>query len=155
MAPIDVRLPELDHWKAQVKCQSGCPVRTDAGRYVQLIAEGRNEDAYLVARAPWHPLGETHFWTTSPSQFLMRAGLVCLVVSALAMITLRFRPRVQALEALAQASLAVYIIHICLVYGSPFNTGLRQLVGATQTPLQAALWAGQVRIPWLPPGRFP
>jgi NADPH-dependent glutamate synthase beta subunit-like oxidoreductase/ferredoxin len=27
-------------------------VATDAGRYVQLIAEGREEDAYLVARAP-------------------------------------------------------------------------------------------------------
>ena len=25
---------------------------TDAGRYVQLIAEGRDEEAYLVARAP-------------------------------------------------------------------------------------------------------
>src|SRR5262245_46432271 len=50
--PVRVQLPELEHWKAQVKCQSGCPVQTDAGRYVQLIAEGRNEDAYLVARAP-------------------------------------------------------------------------------------------------------
>jgi NADPH-dependent glutamate synthase beta subunit-like oxidoreductase len=50
--PVRVQLPDLEHWKAQVKCQSGCPVRTDAGRYVQLIAEGRNEDAYLVARAP-------------------------------------------------------------------------------------------------------
>jgi NADPH-dependent glutamate synthase beta subunit-like oxidoreductase len=49
---VRVQLPEIEHWKAQVKCQSGCPVRTDAGRYVQLIAEGRNEDAYLVARAP-------------------------------------------------------------------------------------------------------
>jgi NADPH-dependent glutamate synthase beta subunit-like oxidoreductase len=49
---IRVRLPDLEHWKAQVKCQSGCPVRTDAGRYVQLIAEGRNEEAFLVARAP-------------------------------------------------------------------------------------------------------
>lgn len=35
-----------------MKCQAGCPVATDAGRYVQLIAEGRDEDAYLVARAP-------------------------------------------------------------------------------------------------------
>jgi NADPH-dependent glutamate synthase beta subunit-like oxidoreductase len=50
--PVRVQLPDLEHWKAQVKCQSGCPVRTDAGRYVQLIAEGRNEEAYLVARAP-------------------------------------------------------------------------------------------------------
>ena len=50
--PITVKLPELQDWKAQVKCQAGCPVSTDAGRYVQLIAEGRDEEAYLVARAP-------------------------------------------------------------------------------------------------------
>ena len=49
---ISVRLPDLAHWKSQVKCQAGCPVSTDAGRYVQLIAEGRHEEAYLVARAP-------------------------------------------------------------------------------------------------------
>jgi NADPH-dependent glutamate synthase beta subunit-like oxidoreductase len=49
---VRVRLPRLEDWKAQVKCQAGCPVSTDAGRYVQLIAEGRDEDAYLVARAP-------------------------------------------------------------------------------------------------------
>ncbi len=49
---VRVRLPDLEHWKAQVKCQVGCPVATDAGRYVQLIAEGRDEAAYLVARAP-------------------------------------------------------------------------------------------------------
>jgi NADPH-dependent glutamate synthase beta subunit-like oxidoreductase len=49
---VHVTLPELAHWKAQVKCQAGCPVSTDAGRYVQLTAEGRLEDAYLVARAP-------------------------------------------------------------------------------------------------------
>ena len=39
-------LPDLAHWKAQVKCQAGCPVATDAGRYVQLIADGRAEEAY-------------------------------------------------------------------------------------------------------------
>src|SRR5262245_2835626 len=49
---IRVTLPDLAHWKAQVKCQTGCPVSTDAGRYVQLIAEGRPEEAFLVARAP-------------------------------------------------------------------------------------------------------
>src|SRR4029079_2252951 len=49
---IAVRLPEIGHWKAQVKCQAACPVQTDAGRYVQLIAEGRIEEAFLVARAP-------------------------------------------------------------------------------------------------------
>lgn len=29
-----------------------CPVHTDSGRYVQLIAEGRFEEAFLIARAP-------------------------------------------------------------------------------------------------------
>ncbi|MEO8348547.1 MAG: FAD-dependent oxidoreductase [Acidobacteriota bacterium] len=49
---IATRLPDIAHWKAQVKCQMGCPVATDAGRYVQLITEGRDEEAFLVARAP-------------------------------------------------------------------------------------------------------
>jgi len=49
---VRVNLPQLGHWKAQVKCQAGCPVATDAGRYVQLSAAGRLEEAYLVARAP-------------------------------------------------------------------------------------------------------
>jgi formate dehydrogenase (NADP+) beta subunit len=49
---VGIRFPDVEHWKAQVKCQSACPVNTDAGRYVQLIADGRDEDAFLVARAP-------------------------------------------------------------------------------------------------------
>ena len=49
---ISIKLPDVDSWKAQVKCQTACPVDTDAGRYVQLIAEGRDEEAFLVARAP-------------------------------------------------------------------------------------------------------
>jgi formate dehydrogenase (NADP+) beta subunit len=49
---VRVQLPDIEHWKAQVKCQSGCPVKTDAGRYVQLVAEGKDEQAFLVARAP-------------------------------------------------------------------------------------------------------
>ncbi|NQW05294.1 MAG: FAD-dependent oxidoreductase [Acidobacteria bacterium] len=49
---LHARLPDLEHWKAQVKCQTGCPVQTDAGRYVQLIANGQDKEAFLVARAP-------------------------------------------------------------------------------------------------------
>jgi len=49
---IRAAFPDLSKWKAQVKCQDACPVSTDAGRYVQLIAEDRAEEAFLVARAP-------------------------------------------------------------------------------------------------------
>ena len=45
-------IPDVEFWKGMIPCQAACPVRTDAGRYVQLIAEGKFEDAYLVARSP-------------------------------------------------------------------------------------------------------
>jgi len=47
-----VRLPDFDFWKAMVPCQEACPIHTDAGRYVQLIAQGEYEQAYLTARSP-------------------------------------------------------------------------------------------------------
>jgi len=42
----------MEFWKRMIPCQAACPVRTDAGKYVQLIAEGQFEQAYLVARSP-------------------------------------------------------------------------------------------------------
>ena len=46
------RFNELPWYRSNVPCMEACPVHTDSGRYVQLIAEGRFEDAFLVARAP-------------------------------------------------------------------------------------------------------
>jgi formate dehydrogenase (NADP+) beta subunit len=50
--PYAVELPDVDYFTRQVLCREGCPVRTDAGGYVQAIAEGRYEDAYIIARTP-------------------------------------------------------------------------------------------------------
>jgi len=47
-----VEIPDIEYWQRQVKCQWGCPVRTDARGYVIAIAEGRYLDAYRIARAP-------------------------------------------------------------------------------------------------------
>lgn len=47
-----VQLPDLAFWQNLVPCQMACPIRTDAGRYVQLIAERRYEEAYLTSRSP-------------------------------------------------------------------------------------------------------
>jgi len=44
--------PDADWLWANEPCRAACPVHTDAGAYVTAIAEGRFEDAYLVARAP-------------------------------------------------------------------------------------------------------
>src|SRR5262249_9282499 len=45
-------IPGVEFWKGMVPCQAACPVNTDAGRYVQLIAQGKYEDAFFVARSP-------------------------------------------------------------------------------------------------------
>ncbi|RLE27766.1 MAG: 4Fe-4S ferredoxin, partial [Acidobacteria bacterium] len=46
------RFNELSWYRSNVPCMEACPVHTDSGRYVQLIAEGRLEDAFLIARSP-------------------------------------------------------------------------------------------------------
>ena len=46
------RFNDISWYRWNVPCMEACPVHTDSGRYVQLIAEGRFEDAYLVARSP-------------------------------------------------------------------------------------------------------
>jgi NADPH-dependent glutamate synthase beta subunit-like oxidoreductase len=45
-------VPDIEFWKDMIPCQAACPVKTDAGRYVQLIAESKFKESYLVARSP-------------------------------------------------------------------------------------------------------
>ena len=42
----------LPWFRDNVPCLAACPVKTDAGRYVQLIGAGRYAEAYAVARSP-------------------------------------------------------------------------------------------------------
>jgi formate dehydrogenase (NADP+) beta subunit len=49
---IDAQPRDLWWFRKNVPCLDACPVKTDAGRYVQLIAEGRLAEAYRVARSP-------------------------------------------------------------------------------------------------------
>lgn len=45
-------IPEEGYHRGLIACQQACPVRTDARGYVRAIAEGRFEEAYLLARGP-------------------------------------------------------------------------------------------------------
>ena len=47
-----IAIPDIEFWKNLVPCQIGCPIHTDAGRYVQQIGEGNFKEAYLTARSP-------------------------------------------------------------------------------------------------------
>ena len=52
MATQPTKLVDLDWLESNFPCMQACPVHTQAGRYVSLIAEGRFEEAYRYARQP-------------------------------------------------------------------------------------------------------
>src|SRR5487761_1147005 len=54
---------DLDWLESNFPCMQACPVHTQAGRYVALLAEGRYEEAYRYAR--------------QPNPFASICGLVC------------------------------------------------------------------------------
>ena len=51
-AAIQVEVPPDGYHRSLISCQVACPVHTDARGYVRAIAEGRFEEAYLIARGP-------------------------------------------------------------------------------------------------------
>jgi NADPH-dependent glutamate synthase beta subunit-like oxidoreductase/ferredoxin len=52
MQPLCVQVPGAGYHAGLISCQMACPVRTDARGYVRAIAEGRFDEAYLIARGP-------------------------------------------------------------------------------------------------------
>ncbi len=52
MLRLRTKLVDLDWLESTFPCMMACPVHTQAGRYVTLIAEGRYEEAYRYVREP-------------------------------------------------------------------------------------------------------
>jgi formate dehydrogenase (NADP+) beta subunit len=51
-ARLQVKIPDEEYWRKQIKCQFACPVHTDARGYIRAIAAGDYRRAYLIARGP-------------------------------------------------------------------------------------------------------
>jgi formate dehydrogenase (NADP+) beta subunit len=49
---LTIHVPGEGYHRQLISCQAACPVHTDARGYVRAIAEGRFEEAYLIARGP-------------------------------------------------------------------------------------------------------
>jgi NADPH-dependent glutamate synthase beta subunit-like oxidoreductase len=47
-----VKVPQVEDWRAMIKCQQACPVHTDARGYVTAIARGEWELGYEMAHDP-------------------------------------------------------------------------------------------------------
>ena len=85
----------------------------------------------VVALVPFHPYGPINFWFVSPGIFLLKSGSVVMLLSLLCLVTRRIDIPKQAMRAIAEESLVIYFIHVCILYGCIWHDGLRQLIGAT------------------------
>jgi uncharacterized membrane protein len=78
------------------------------------------------------------FWHTSPTLFITRAGVVLLILG-IALHLKRIPAGVsEVVPRLARESLLVYFVHVCVLYGSIWNSGLRQYWGNNFALPQAA-----------------
>ncbi|MEQ1759945.1 MAG: heparan-alpha-glucosaminide N-acetyltransferase domain-containing protein [Vicinamibacterales bacterium] len=107
--------------------------------------------AVLMRTLLWEPFGAVDLGAGRPSQFLLQAGLVCMLLAGLASLVDLRPARIPTLEDLAQESLTIYIVHVCIVYGSPWNRGLRQVIGPTLEPAMVglfvlALWTAMITL---------
>lgn len=95
----------------------------------------------------WHGWGPVinpgdNFWHTSPALFAARAGVILLVIGAALHLKGLPAGATNTVRMLAQESLMVYFLHVCLLYGSIWNPGVRDHFGANFDLPHAAAVAG-------------
>jgi len=47
-----ITVPDQEYFDKNIPCRTACPIHTECGRYVQAIGISKDEEAYLLARAP-------------------------------------------------------------------------------------------------------
>jgi NADPH-dependent glutamate synthase beta subunit-like oxidoreductase/NAD-dependent dihydropyrimidine dehydrogenase PreA subunit len=47
-----ITVPDQEYFNRNIPCRAACPIHTECGRYVQAIGISKDEEAYLLARAP-------------------------------------------------------------------------------------------------------
>lgn len=76
MTGYSVFLPDIKFYQQTVACQFACPVRTDGRAYVNAIAHGDYERAYLIARET-NPFASTCGWVCgAPCEAACRRGKI-------------------------------------------------------------------------------
>lgn len=70
-------------------------------------------------------------WNWLPGQLLLRTGVCLIILGVVAHVSYRVGQLPHVFGAVAQESLVVYFVHLCIVYGSVWNRGLFQFYGET------------------------
>ena len=75
-------------------------------------------------------------WEAVPAQVALRIGASFVVLAIITHASHRVVRLPRVFGAVAQETLLIYFVHLCIVYGSIWNTGLTQMLGATLGPFE-------------------
>jgi uncharacterized membrane protein len=92
-------------------------------------------------------------WTFIPPEVLLRMGTCLLILGGIAHGTGYIATLPRVFGAVAQETLLIYFVHLCIVYGSIWGPGLVQLYGPTLGPAQVVsvvlvLMASMTALAW-------
>lgn len=85
----------------------------------------------------WMPFGDGPSGAI-PMEYVLRTGVSFAILGVAAHVSARLTGIPKLVGALAQESLTVYYLHLCLVYGSIWSFGIQQVVGGPVLGLGAA-----------------
>ena len=84
------------------------------------------------------------YWRALPAINFLRFGIVTLIASYVGYLSLKVKRFPKILPAIGKSSLTVYVVHLMIVYGSPINLGLAQLIPGGTNPAIAILLVAMV-----------
>lgn len=85
--------------------------------------------------------GKSYFWTTSPNLVFLRLGIVLILTSVFSFIAIRMETIPKILILLGRNTLLIYVVHLLILYGSPWNVGLNRYFNQALEPLYTILLA--------------
>jgi len=88
-----------------------------------------------VEHAPWGP----DAWGFMPIQLAIRIGACLIILAAIARASQRLTGLPHVFAAVAQETLPIYFVHLCIVYGSVWNRGLAVWYAASLGPMATLL----------------
>jgi hypothetical protein len=91
----------------------------------------------VAALIPPSPTGESWAWV--PPQVMVRAGSCLAGLALIAHGSARLTRLPHLFGAVAQETLLIYFVHLCIVYGSIWNRGLSQVYGRTLSPMSTVM----------------